>query len=938
MRRWLCGLLVTLALVWTNHANAIITIVQSSTATVNPGTTIPLVIPVATAVGDFMIVQITARGATLPTITAPAGWTTLRTDSSAGAIRQAVYYKFAVAGEPGATRNWTLSSSQRAAAGMMVFRGVDPIAPIDVHAGRANAASTTVTGPTITTNFAEDMLVAFFGTATNTSFSPLASLTERYDLGTGGGPNGATEAGGYFLLGAPVTTTRSATTAGVAINIAQLVALRARPAVDHLSITSGGTGITCGPEPITIAAHTSTHTVVTTYTGTITLSTSTGQGDWSIITGSGTLANGTANDGVATYTFAAGDNGSVTLGLRHVMAATVNINATDGVATETTGSASAATDDQTTTFVAAGFRFIDAANIENIGTQIAGKDSDTGAGAQTLYLQAIRTDSSTGSCVGVFPAGSNIPIGLASRCIDPTTCSVGKNIAFTNNGVTTAIAANNNAAPLVYTTVDLLFTTNSRALFKFNSPDVGRMSLHATITISGVTYTGASNAFVVKPFGFTVSNIRRTSDSFVNPAAASAAGAAFIKAGDPFSATVTAIQLNGTATPAYGRETSPESVTLSNALVAPASGLNPVLDNPSAFAAFSNGIAAGTTFAWDEVGIITLTPSVADSDYLGVGNVTGTASANVGRFTPHHFVLSAGPTLTNRILAACTPASTFTYMTEALQLGFELEAQNAAGSATQNYDTANGFAKLNGALPANFGIGAIDIPAVGAKTPLTSRLDLPTSAGSWVLGTGTFTVNAGILRATPAVPDGPYTNVNFGIAPVDSDSVALTPFDLDVDNNAINEHALVGSTEIRYGRMRMQNAYGSELLSLQIPAVAQYFGGGNFLTNVADSCTALPTPTSAAGLTFFGQTAKNQLAAGETTATLSSPIVSGNARLRLSPPGAGNFGFLDAVFTVPIYLQFDWNGDGSYTDNPRSRARFGLFKNVAEFIYSRETY
>ena len=938
MKTWFIGLLALFASAWSLNANAVITFIQSTTATVNPGSTLSLVIPTVTAVGDFMIVQITTRGTTLPTISAPAGWITLRTDSSAGTIRQAVYYKFAVATDPGATRTWTLSSSQRATAGMMVFRGVEPTAPIDAHQGRVNAASTTVTGPSITTNFSGDMLVAFFGTAINSNFGPLASLNERYDVGTGGGPNGATEAGGYFLLGAPATTTRSATAGNSAINIGQLIALRPRPAVDHLSITSGGTGITCGPEPITIAAHTSAHAVVPTYTSTITLSTSTGQGDWSIITGSGTLANGTANDGVATYTFVAGDNGSVRLGLRHAMAATVNINATDGTTTEATGSASAATDDQTTTFVAAGFRFIDAANIENIGTQTAGKDSDTGAGAQTLYLQAIRTDSSTGSCVGVFPAGSIIPIGLASRCIDPTTCSAGKNIAFTNNGVTTAIAANNNAAPLVYTTVNLLFTTNSRALFKFNSPDVGRMSLHAAITISGVTYTGASNAFVVKPYGFTISNIRRTSDSFSNPAAASAAGAAFIKAGDPFSATVTAIQLNGTATPAYGRETAPESVTLSNALVAPAGGLNPGLNNASAFGAFSNGAATGATFAWDEVGIITLTPSVADSDYLSVGNVTGTTSPNVGRFTAHHFMLSAATTLTNRILAACTPASTFTYMTEALQLGFELEAQNAAGSATQNYDTANGFAKLNGALPANFGIGAIDIPAVGAKTPLTSRLDLPTSAGSWVAGTGTFTVNAGILRATPAAPDGPYTNVNFGIAPVDSDSVALTPFDLDVDNNAIDEHALVGSTEIRYGRMRMQNAYGSELLSLQIPAVAQYFGGANFLANVADSCTALPTPNSAAGLAFFAQTAKNQLAGGETTAALNSPVTEGNARLRLSAPGAGNFGFLDVVLTVPSYLQFDWNGDGSYTDNPRSRARFGLFNNVAQIIYSRETY
>lgn len=935
MKTWLAKVLMTSALMWATTANAAITIVQSSTASVNPGTTLSLVIPAATAVGDFMIVQITSRGA--PTITAPGGWTLLRTDSSAGVLRQAVYYKFAALGDPGATRTWTLSSSQRAVAGMMVFRGVDTTAPIDAHAGQVNAASTTVAGPSITTTSSEAMLIAFFGTAANANFSPLASLNERYDVGTGGGPNGATEAGGFFLLGAPTTTTRSATANNTAVNIGQLIALRAKPAIDHFSITSGGTGITCGAEPIVIAAHTSSHAVVSTYAGTITLSTSTGRGDWSIISGSGTLANGTANDGIATYTFSAGDSGSVTLGLRHTTAATVNINVTDGTATDTTGAATAA-DDQTTTFVAAGFRFIDAANVENIGTQIAGKDSDTGAGAQTLYLQAIRTDSATGSCVSVFPAGSIVPIGLASRCMDPTTCSAGKNIALTNNSITTAIAANNNGAPLVYTTVNLLFTTNSRALFKFNSPDVGRMNLNAAITISGVTYTGASNAFVVKPFGFTVTNIRRTSDSFANPAAANAAGAVFIKAGDPFSATVTAIQLNGTSTPAYGREVSPESVTLSNALVAPAGGANPALNNPSAFGAFNNGAATGTNFSWDEVGIITLSASVADGDYLGVGNVNGAASANVGRFIPHRFSVATTSPLNNRVLAVCTPASTFTYMAEALQIGFALDAENAAGNITQNYDTANGFAKLNGTTPTSFGIGAIDIPLVGAKTLLTARLDLPSSTGSWIAGSGNFTANVGVLRATPAVPDGPYTNVNFGITPADSDGVMLTSFDLDVDNNTINERALVGSTEIRYGRARMQNAYGSELLSLSIPATAQYFKSGSFVTNIADNCTALTAPTSVAGLTFYGQTTKNQLAAGETTATLTSPIVSGNAGLRLSAPGNGNFGFLDVVLNVPNYLQYDWDGNNTFTDNPRARARFGLFRSRAEFIYLRESY
>ena len=415
--------------------------------------------------------------------------------------------------------------------------------------------------------------------------------------------------------------------------------------------------------------------------------------------------------------------------------------------------------------------------------------------------------------------------------------------------------------------------------------------------------------------------------------AANAAGAAFIKAGDPFSATVTAVQLNGAATPNYGQESVPESVSLSNAVVG-GLGLssNPALANPAGFSAFSGGVTTGSAFAWGEVGIIVLTPNVADSDYLGVGNVIGTTSANVGRFTAHHFSLS-GTSLTNRSASSCVPASSFTYMSEALQLGFTLTAQNASNTTTQNYNSANGFAKLDGSVPGNFGFGAIHIPGV----PLNgARLDTPSASGSWASGIGTFSANVGVLR--DATPDGPYSAVNFGIAPSDSDAVALNSFNLDADNNGSNERGLIGSTAIRYGRMRMQNAYGSELLGLRIPAVVQYFSGGSFLANFSDSCTSLPTPTSAAGLTFFGQTAKNQLAAGETTATLASPVVGGNAGLRLSAPGSGNFGFLDVELTVPGYLQFNWNGGAAYTANPKARARFGLHRNPSEFIYLREAY
>jgi hypothetical protein len=45
------------------------------------------------------------------------------------------------------------------------------------------------------------------------------------------------------------------------------------------------------------------------------------------------------------------------------------------------------------------------------------------------------------------------------------------------------------------------------------------------------------------------------------------------------------------------------------------------------------------------------------------------------------------------------------------------------------------------------------------------------------------------------------------------------------------------STEARFGRLRLGNATGSELLDLPLAIDLQYWSGNGFATNAADSCT-----------------------------------------------------------------------------------------------------
>ncbi|HHH45646.1 MAG TPA: LamG domain-containing protein, partial [Thiotrichales bacterium] len=93
-----------------------------------------------------------------------------------------------------------------------------------------------------------------------------------------------------------------------------------------------GSASTCTPHAVTITAQSTAGGTLTSYTGTIGLSTSSGHGTWSVNAASGTLSDPTPDDGAATYTFVAADNGSVVLDLANVHADDLTITVTDAAA------------------------------------------------------------------------------------------------------------------------------------------------------------------------------------------------------------------------------------------------------------------------------------------------------------------------------------------------------------------------------------------------------------------------------------------------------------------------------------------------------------------------------------------------------------------------------------------------------------------------------
>ncbi len=710
--------------------------------------------------------------------------------------------------------------------------------------------------------------------------------------------------------------------------------------LDHFHIVHGGSQVSCGGAVanVTIEAHDVNHGLFTLSGTTMNLSTSTSHGTWSKAAAINPVNNtAPGNIGSATYTFS--NEASIVLGLSDSIVETLNINLNSGGITELSGAAASCvasdytfgtTCDANLDFAQAAFRFVDSAG-NPIASQIAGTTS------ATYYLQAVKNTCTapgvcTGVCSSVFPSGTSVNIGLASECQNPTTCQAGQQVTFAtaSPATTGALAANNNgtisATTGTYTTRALTFNAvapnpTPAVPFTFNYSDVGQINLWARYPTTGTaTVTGSSGAFVVKPGGFILSNIKQTAaPNLANPAAAGAAGAKFVKAGEAFTVTVTATTSGGVATPNFGKEATPESVKISSSLL---TGLgltaNPAISG--SFGTFTNGVATGTVFTWGEVGIINLTPSMGDGDYLGAGDTIGTTTGNVGRFYPDHFDtavnLAAGVPMPCPSGLLC-PAAYNGFVYSGQPFSLTVTAKNASSVATTNYAAANSFAKAT-ALSVFDGKGSATAIPVAVGT-----LGVP-SVSAFVSGTLTDTTEKFIFTSTPTVPTDIYVRA------IDTDGASSL--------QTVPVNSVEGGVKVVNGRLKIDNALGSELLQLPIKLTAQYWDGSGYVLSTTDNATALNvsavSSASWTNLTISNwqkQPATSAWAAGSTTvvpATASVLLANGVGGFKLTAPGANKTGSVDMILNAPAYM----------LPSNKARATFGAYRGGKELIYMRENY
>jgi len=743
-------------------------------------------------------------------------------------------------------------------------------------AGVSGSVSISGTGVTSTYNTG-----AAFSIAAGSSSTTESVTLSKADGGTatvglsGASPLPAGSPGVYCGLGVTATSSSSCT-----FNIT--------PAVHHLEVTAtSNSALTCRPITYTIKAC-SNAACSSTYTGGLSGTLSVTGVTVNYPAGSGfTIANGSATTTITAHATTVGTATASLTGLSITPSNTPQVFCGMGAAAAS-GASCAIT-------------MADTGLLFDVPHHVAGD-------SQAVTVSAVRKADNSLMCT---PAFASVSKNIQFSCThsNPTTGFVPVRVA----GV--ALNAGNNAAAAcdgTARTVSLAFNASGVASTTFDYADAGQVNLSATYTGSGsdagLSMTG-TDTFIAVPADFAFSGVT----------------AGPIKAGAAFSATVTARNRSGAATPNFGRELSAATPTLTFTKRQPTGGGSQAGTFSGSLGAFNNGVAQANAMTWSEVGNADL--SVSWASHLGSGiGVSGSTGAgpvgNVGPFVPDHFTVTASQ--------ACTTGAPFTYSGQPFSM--TVTARNVAGDVTRNHDGT-------GSLSPSF-----------AKT---TNLSVVTNGGLGTLGTSSLAASAfAVGEATLSAQS--FTFTNKLTAPA---SLVLRATDSD---GVTSQNKTEQGPNLRSGRLQLSNAFGSGRSSLQVPVTAQYWSGRAWVVNDADGCTVVPA-SSVARIRYLDSKGADTTA-WTTSVSGNVTLANGQGNLVLTTPTNSGTGSLDlavnlgsaatdqsCVTVVPqpgsVGAQRPWlrslNGScaASYDRDPSARATFGVFApETQRLIHTRDLF
>ena len=209
-----------------------ITYLNASTAAGVGSMTLPT--PSGISPGDVLVAQVGNKGGGTATLTAPAGWTSIRRDTAMRSgntpqVTSALFWRVVVAGEP-SSATFTTTSTVDMVGGIAAYRGVSTAAPVDVSDVRTGT-STTATTPSVTTTVAHTMLVDFTAKWQDELPAPAGTQQRWKRMSSADTANFGISAGDVTFAGTGATPTRNAASStGYSSEwLAQTIALRPVP-------------------------------------------------------------------------------------------------------------------------------------------------------------------------------------------------------------------------------------------------------------------------------------------------------------------------------------------------------------------------------------------------------------------------------------------------------------------------------------------------------------------------------------------------------------------------------------------------------------------------------------------------------------------------------------------------------------------------------------
>ncbi|MDL0433315.1 MshQ-like protein [Marinobacter sp. TBZ242] len=675
----------------------------------------------------------------------------------------------------------------------------------------------------------------------------------------------------------------------------ELCALQLNPVgeqIDHFEILHDGVALTCQPETVTIRAC-ANESCEQLFTDPVqaTLSPSDGWQDGNVVNFSGGFSEATLQNTVA---------GEVTLDVIGSQPSTrpqaVTLCQAGGGGLSEAGCV---------------LEFFDSGLAFDVPDLISHKPSDV------VEVRAVRRDDSTQACV---PAFENVerPVQFWFTYVNPDETSRPVSRALSIDGED---VSGDFGSP---TTIELSFGTGGIAEVEVRYPDAGRMQLDGRYLGSAATgdeglVMPGSDQFVSVPAGLCVSTAGEC-------AAGDASCPLFVKAGDTFDLSITAVgwQNDSDSDLCEGNPVTPNfrllDVPLSSGVVAPSGGADGTL-SPTGYSHTRSADATETVSARvSEVGVFEFLATPAAGGYLGKTVPQGTSSP-AGRFYPDRFDVLVDP---GELEAECKVATPFAYTGQdigwLLVPSVEIEPLSVQGTRTLNY-TEPGFQQLSA--------GNVTRTVPVADNTALNRDNAPMAVTA-TTDTGTLTVvEPGLLQFNYSTGDAVRYNKlpEARVAPIGPDLEYAVTDITDADgvsgDGAPYAFTPVADFDVRYGRLAMDNVYGPENIpELPMPFRVEYWNGSRFVVNAADSCSPWTTANIAS------------LAEHHTLAPDSGMFNSGEAGpLRLQPDGSQGTDTL--TWSVDDWLKDDADEDGTL-ENPSALATFGVYRGHDRVIYWRE--